>query len=388
MHQIRIPPLRFLRCSQNRHVSCSRLRASGVTKPQPYQTQETTESLNKYGLPYKLKPGVKYTYIPYKWIVLGLFALGVSEYLLWLYLEAQRRKDQGLNQQTFIPFKLVDKEHVSSTCSIFTFRPLHKPSNTEIYAQAWKNRIWSVELKQPQLQISRFYTPLPHIPAEGEETAELRFLVRRAEGGEVSNYLHKLESGSLVELRGPKIEYEIPDDVDTILFIAGGTGIAPALQAAYILAKRTGNLSHKSMKILWANRRAEDLELLRTEPFTKTYLELQNLNRQENSKETRVPKIFEGRRMITGTKQQQSTEVQCYVDEEYTWIKENVIQSQISDLTKGIDLKRVLVMVSGPDGLISYLAGPKPWERGVQQQGELGGLLKKTMPEGCKVRKL
>ena len=387
MYKTCISRLRLFNQNQCRLLSYTRVRASDVGKPQPYQTQKTTSS-NKYGLPYKLKPGAKYTYIPYKWIWLGLFTLLGSEYVLWLYLEAQRRKDQGLNQQIFIPFKLIEKEHISSTCSIFTLRPLSKPKNTDIYAQAWKKGIWSVELKQPQLQISRFYTPLPSITAENEETADLRFFVRREAGGEVSNYLHNLENGSLVELRGPKVEYEIPEDINTILFIAGGTGIAPALQAAYHLSKKKTETSDISVKILWANRRAEDLELLGKDPFAKTYLNLHCLNPEEDSKATRKPKIYNGTEKVEGTEEQQSTEVQCYVDEEYTWIKEKVIGSQFSDLTKSIDLEKILVMVSGPDGLVGYLAGPKPWARGVQQQGELGGLLKKTIPESCKVWKL
>ena len=372
---------------QSRFLSYTRARASGVGKPHPYQPQETT-SLNKYGLPYKLKPGVKYTYIPYKWIWLGLFTVLGSEYVLWLYLEAQRRKEQGLNQQTFIPFKLIDKEHISSTCSIFTLRPLSKPKNTDIYLQAWNKGIWSVELKQPQLQISRFYTPLPSIPAENEETADLHFLVRREEAGEVSNYLHKLDTGSLLELRGPKIEYEIPDEVNTILFIAGGTGIAPALQARYNLSRRKATTSDKSVKILWANRRAEDIEFLEKEAFVQTYLDLHCSNPDGEHKVTRTPKSYHGVRKVEGTQQRESTEVQCYVDEEYTWITENIIRSHFSELSKNVDLGKVLVMVSGPDGLISYLAGPKLWARGVQQQGELGGLLEKTIPESCKVWKL
>ena len=87
-------------------------------------------------------------------------------------------------------------------------------------------------MKQPQLQIGRSYTPLP--PTQQAEFAGgLRFLIRREPPGEFSTYLHKLPISANIKLRGPQIEYKIPKDVDEILFLAGGTGIAPASKTLY-----------------------------------------------------------------------------------------------------------------------------------------------------------
>ena len=244
-------------------------------------------------------------------------------------------------------------------------------------------------MKQPQLQISRFYTPLPNISKEHDESPDLRFLIRKEEGGEVSNYLHKLEVGSQVELRGPKMEYEIPDEVEAILFIAGGTGIAPAFQAAFNLASREGDTGNRSLKLMWANRRAEDIEFLQKEPFARESLRLKCSNEEEDAKATRRPKVFIGETGKGGAVQQKPlTSVQCYVDEDFTWIKEDAVRAAFSEILGKYDLNKVLFMVSGPDGLVSYLAGPKPWSRGVQQQGDLGGLLRSVLPAGCRVWKL
>ena len=388
MKKVPIAQIRPLRCLPSRFFSCSPHVAGDGGRPQPYQPQESTR-LNKFGTHHKLKPGVKYIYIPQKWIYAVLFAGFGFNYLAWLYLEAKKRREEGLNQKIFIPFILTDKEPISSTCSIFTLQPLSKPNNTDIYAEAWKKGIWSVEFKQPQLQISRFYTPLPTIPTEDGETANLRFLIRKEDGGEVSNYLHKLETGSLIELRGPKVEYEVPEEVDAVLFVAGGTGIAPALQIAYTLSKRRMKPNDKSVKILWANRRAEDLKLFSADPFVKSFLNLQSQNTQRDLMTNRAPRVFQGVRDIDDLGKQQAIEIHCYVDEEYTWIKQDNVRAQFSEFAaRTKDLKNMLVVVSGPDGLVSYLAGPKQWRHGIQEQGELGGLMKRVIPDDCRIWKL
>ncbi|KAK9356394.1 hypothetical protein V1523DRAFT_401742 [Lipomyces doorenjongii] len=170
------------------------------------------------------------------------------------------------------------------------------------------SRVWSVEVKQPDLQIARKYTPLPvyyvlGLKPVGEEEkkdeknknevkkmelertallrmvgdnevdeAKLVLLVRKYGDGEVSRWLYSRPVGSRIQLRGPHKQVELSTSVqprsitnlkrrykehkaeDTplmrrpmldnpskmppelrpeardIVFFAGGTGIAPALQ--------------------------------------------------------------------------------------------------------------------------------------------------------------
>ncbi|KAK9331521.1 hypothetical protein V1520DRAFT_337512 [Lipomyces starkeyi] len=169
------------------------------------------------------------------------------------------------------------------------------------------SRVWSVEVKQPDLQIARKYTPLPIYYVLGlkpvgdeekedankkevkkmelERTALLRMvgdneadeaklvlLVRKYGDGEVSRWLYSRPVGSRIQLRGPhtqvelstsvqprsitnlkrrykehkaedtplmrrpmldnpsKMPPELHPDARDIVFFAGGTGIAPALQ--------------------------------------------------------------------------------------------------------------------------------------------------------------
>ena len=225
-------------------------------------------------------------------LLTALFIYCVAILIAWLLgdfdqspeNDKNKSKQQQVDLSVFHPFEIVSKQSISSTCIIFTLKSQDQdPSNPylELLRDAWTNGIgvWSVQIKQPQLQIARSYTPLPPLDkldgANGDDSStELRFLIRHEPQGEVSSYLHNLPPGATVHIRGLDIEYEVPSNINDILFLAGGTGIAPALQIAYCLLQRrrksfadTRNGSGASsdpgfqmpkMHILWANRKRED----------------------------------------------------------------------------------------------------------------------------------
>lgn len=148
-------------------------------------------------------------------------------------------------------------------------------------------KLWSVEIKQPDINVVRSYTPLPLYFMKSEytknnlrkpllkiihpETEEydkdgtMCLYVKRYENGEVSRYITDKNVGDELELRGPKTEFKLPyhplkklhnrpifrdlpsktepdnmidtvkkvnnlPDVDNLAFYAAGTGIAPVLQ--------------------------------------------------------------------------------------------------------------------------------------------------------------
>ena len=122
-----------------------------------------------------------------------------------------------MGEDGFVKYRLASREDVSSTCAIFTLRPVlggkglevEKSGDGDADGQDRQQRaIQSVLFKQPQLQIARAYTLLPAEP--GQPSDELRFLIKREKGGEVSSYLHRLEAGAEVEVRGPNAEYILP----------------------------------------------------------------------------------------------------------------------------------------------------------------------------------
>ena len=66
-------------------------------------------------------------------------------------------------------------------------------------------------------------------PHRTQETGRLEVLVSVDEHGYVGSHLPQLTRGTLVDIEGPVGTFVLPDDPmpDKVLFVAGGTGIAP-----------------------------------------------------------------------------------------------------------------------------------------------------------------
>ena len=279
---------------------------------------------------------------------------------------------QALRPDAFTPFTLISREPISSTSSLFTLRPKAAGQNARVYEEAWAKGVWSVQVKQPQLQIARSYTPLPCIDAaEATEPSDLKFLIRKDPKGEVSGYLHRLPIDAEIELRGPHLEYAIPDDVSEVLFLAGGTGIAPALQVVHTLLESRSSPTAKlpTIRIMWANRRQEDALDLPNSPLTSSAQAIE------------IPSLK--------AKHQAELSFQYFVDEDQTFIKEATLLSLLSNnRRKGEVAGKQLILVSGPDGFVNYYAGSKVWKGGSELQGPLGGVLKRLNLDGWEVWKL
>lgn len=237
-----------------------------------------------------------------------------------------------------------------------------------------------MEFKQPELQIARSYTPLP--PREGDQNfGDLRFLIRLEHKGEVSGYLHRLRMGGEVEIRGPKVEFELPQEVTDVVFLAGGTGIAPALQVVHTLLKRREGKKPK-IRILWANRRREDC--------VGGYTDMVNVGTRKDADAGYIVQELEKLQ----DRYPYNLQVDYVVDEEGNLLDQKRIAPLISTssevkygpVTTRIDSR--LLFVSGPEGFVGYLAGAKKWERGKEAQGELGGVLRRMGIRNWKIWKL
>lgn len=247
--------------------------------------------------------------------------------------------------------------------------------------------------KQPQLQIGRDYTPLPTTAAtsltvDDENEGCLRFFIRKDPFGEVSRYLHNIDVGADIELRGPKIECAIPRETEEILFIAGGTGIAPALQAGYSLLNRTNAERRPRIHILWANRLKDDCagghsDSLKPQPRQGWFSGWFGSSKSHettpgNAVDVRTEDTSLIVRELQALKSQYPGQVTVdyYLDEENTFITKEDIRSAIAPASTRDSRKSKLILVSGPEGFISYMAGPKLWAQGQELQGPLKGVIK------------
>ena len=288
-------------------------------------------------------------------VVALAIALGIATRA---YLEQNRSDD-------FAKFGLVHKERISATASIFYLA--QKDSSRNNYQDAWAKGIWNLELKQPQIQVVRAYTPLPPrstAPGDGTPEHQLRFLVRNEEHGEVSSWLHRLPVGSELELRGPKLERTFPPDTTRALVLAGGTGIATALQTAHVLLARPADSKDlPRVSILWANRSQDEC-------VGATAREA----RGSTATSKKSPIIAELEALQAAHPEQLT--IKYYVDAEKTFIDKAAVESAVAELEKhGPISSPNQVIVSGPEGFIKYLAGPKQWRNGVHEQGPLDGVV-------------
>ncbi|KAF2688535.1 hypothetical protein K458DRAFT_414278 [Lentithecium fluviatile CBS 122367] len=348
----------------------------------------------------RIRPGVL--------VVFGSSAIGGAAYR---FFKSPSSSEGSLNPHTFTPYTLVDKQNVSPSSAIFTLRHSEGAHEPESVKEAWKRSVWSVQAKQPQLQIARAYTPLPppvDASTESEETsAHVRLLIRAEEGGEVSTYLHGLPEKATIELRGPNVECELPHDIREVVFLAGGTGIAPAMQVAQAMARRTGS----KMCILWANRRREECvggvsdEHIPANPVLQGGSWLRNLiglGQPPAPQPSAVVPVSHGKGVIVrelealkersrvATQESsvhQELSVQYYVDEEKTFIKPGDVAKRLHVNAPDEKGSR-LILVSGPDGFIEHWAGKKLWVGGREVQGPLGGVLAQMDLKDWKVFKL
>lgn len=209
---------------------------------------------------------------------------------------------------------------------------------------------------------------------------------------------------AVLDLRGPHIEYEVPDGVEEVLFLAGGTGIAPALQLVHTLLERESSYSgrYPKVQILWANRKREDaLDLPARKPQVRESWSAWLIGpgpAVETEISTSEPVgtcwLTEQIKLLKA-KHKDRLDLKYLVDEEKSFIDESVlskhVKSSVGTESKGTapdGQRRKLIVVSGPEGFVNYLAGPKKWSGGKEGQGPLGGLIGGLYLEGWDIQKL
>ncbi|KIP07019.1 hypothetical protein PHLGIDRAFT_118452 [Phlebiopsis gigantea 11061_1 CR5-6] len=90
--------------------------------------------------------------------------------------------------------------------------------------------IWSIFIKDDDIQVERPYTPLEGIDAHGR----MKFWIKRYPKGEVGRWLHSKCEGDRIEVRGPLKSWPWQGHKwDEIVMISGGTGITPFYQLIY-----------------------------------------------------------------------------------------------------------------------------------------------------------
>ncbi|EME86047.1 uncharacterized protein MYCFIDRAFT_161636 [Pseudocercospora fijiensis CIRAD86] len=224
---------------------------------------------------------------------------------------------------------------------------------------------------------------------------ELRFLIRKERKGEVSNYLHRLPNNAEIDVRGLYPEYVLPEDIQSVAFLVGGTGIAPAMQAADILAGQA------DIHILWSSRRREDCigGYNDTKPASQRWSFWPRSTPVQNSSDAAdLQGVEKGalvsmlERLKTNSvsedEQRSRLSVDYFIDDEGSFANPEDVKRMLSSLSKGDQSGRKILIVSGPEGFVGHWAGSKQWSDGREVQGPLRGILSTLDLEGWEVVKL
>ena len=76
-----------------------------------------------------------------------------------------------------------------------------------------------------------------------------------------------------------------------------------------------------------------------------------------------------------------------FVDEENTFISTKEIRAYIDSIQPSPDTTKMII-ISGPEGFINYMAGPKVWAHGYELQGPVKGLVQQIGVKDWEIWKL
>ncbi|CDK30054.1 unnamed protein product [Kuraishia capsulata CBS 1993] len=187
--------------------------------------------------------------------------------------------------------------------------------------------------------VIRPYTPISEIGEKGE----LEFVIKRYEGGKMSNHIKELKPEDTLSFKGPIVKWKWqPNQFKEIILLGGGTGITPLYQLVREIAQNPED--NTKVKLFYGNKTPKDVLL---------HDELSSLA-------SKYPK--------------QVSIVQFVDTPDETW-KESVgyISADFLKANLPQPSEDVHIFVCGPPGLYNALSGPKV---SPTDQGELTGALK------------
>ncbi|KAH8105938.1 ferredoxin reductase-like C-terminal NADP-linked domain-containing protein [Cristinia sonorae] len=233
--------------------------------------------------------------------------------------------------------------------------------------------IWSVFIKDDDIQVERPYTPLEGIDDQGN----LKFWIKRYPKGEVGRWIHSKTIGEQIEIRGPLKTWVWQEEKwDEVVMVSGGTGITPFYQLLHHeLFSQRSNPSSTTFTLLHSSNNPGELpppELL--EPMTsyaqkdpsrfRFSLYVDSLDGDNTS-------AVDRRVLQEGRIGRRALELALGLDVDRPWWQ-RLFQS--SPLTRRGNTKdrRILFLVCGPDPMVAAIAGP--FGRNMSQ-GPVGGIL-------------
>jgi cytochrome-b5 reductase len=182
----------------------------------------------------------------------------------------------------------------------------------------------------------------------------LTFLVRQYPDGRMSNYLHDMRPGDMIELKGPFEQYRFEAKEHAgrdIAFIAGGTGLTPCLQLIQDLVQQQQEAVNARerparLTLIFANN--SEMEILLRE-------ELEGIA-ESSGGYLKIHYLVREAPLVPGPQITQGMVTRPYLQERLPPPEQNP-----------------LIFVCGPPGMMECVSGPKTKDK---KQGQLAGMLR------------
>ncbi|SCU77809.1 LADA_0A02322g1_1 [Lachancea dasiensis] len=296
----------------------------------------------------------------------------------WYYYEYWHHVE--LSPDYFTKYRISYNGKIDSDHFVLELIPL-KRQRKNWWKTMTSDRVWSVEIKQPEIMVVRNYTPLPleHVgggrlqvfPDDEHRDGKLLFYMKKYQYGEVARWLSSLPEGYQIELRGPYLDHRLQSQTEKqrdrrylsasdsgdlsmdqfshqpydIATFTAGTGIAPIMQILLTEYPFAG-------RILFFHSCRTEKEL---GPLLPILERLQHANRLELH-------LFSS---------QSGRDLRNNSEKVLSLIPTPTIYQQRPFDGFGGPLRPILSLVCGPDGYISTVSGVKF----DLSQGPVGGLL-------------
>ncbi|TBU49400.1 ferredoxin reductase-like protein [Dichomitus squalens] len=306
---------------------------------------------------------------------LGSGAL-VASYFLWPdpSRAAPTKRNALLSPSHFTPVTVTSTEPCPDPNTRLMTLAVPRNSLPSLNEAAFEP-IWSVYIKDDDIQVERPFTPLEGMDSEGR----MKFWVKKYEKGEVGRWLHSKKAGDTIEIRGPlKTWAWRPDEWDEVVMISGGTGITPFCQLVYkeLLSQSPPNTQTR-FTLLHSSRRPTELPpsemLAPLVAYSQAYPDRLRLSLFVDTPDGPAHPAVPSSSLTVGRIGREAIErATDSGDGHRSWWRSLFSASPKPKPQEAGDGRKIVFLVCGPDPMVAAIAGP--FGRNFSQ-GDVGGLL-------------
>ncbi|KAH9077266.1 ferredoxin reductase-like protein [Lactarius deliciosus] len=272
----------------------------------------------------------------------------------------------------FIPATVSDISQTGPDLAVLTLTlPDDAHSTTDGDASSFEP-IWSIFVKDDDIQVERPYTPLHGF----DENGNIKLWVKRYQRGEVGRWLHSKRTGDTVEIR-------VKGKWDEIVMISGGTGFSPFHQ---LLFRQLLPLQDKPVDdetrftLLHASRSLAELP---PSPILQPLIDFAGAHPDhlrvrlfvDSDAQARVPESIARSLHIGRIDKCSIAHALGLSDGRWSWtswINSFWTKGRSRGGDEDIRKKNILVLVCGPEPMVAAIAGPYGKN---YSQGKVGGVL-------------